>query len=103
MYVCSVFLGLQIACMVQTPKLVEASLAEQNAYQIYKETSYDDIAYTERWDAWRTANGEVRNLSRTTENLSFGSIFAVAFAHIAYFPVKPKNNGNNNDSGDGIK
>lgn len=85
------FLGMQIATMVMLPELIEISQEEKNLYQSYKETSYDDPTYEERWDAWITANKKERDLGFTIQLLSSGSMIAVVFAVVCCPPVKQKN------------
>lgn len=89
------FLGLQITIMVFIPKLIELSQEEQSTYQIYKETSYDDDNYSERQNAWRTANKKSHDLNFKMQFISYGSMFAFIIGEICSPTFKQKNEDNN--------
>lgn len=71
------FLGLQIAHLVMIPKFYNAVQEENELYQIYKDTPFDDTDYNQLWDLWREAVHEVTDLKFTIGFINWGSYVAI--------------------------
>lgn len=94
------FLGLQIAQLAMIPTFFSLSQEEDELYQLYIDTPYEDIAFKQRQDAWIDVKREVSDLSFTIHFINLGSYAAFAFACFCCSPAKQKNDKSANPGED---